>query len=172
VENIGDYFARRAREDLNRAARHQEWDYQATALSADEIAGHVGPGWRPLARQLHHDLRCLDPHYRLFQVKEKLGRLRFYADFAGPFTSECHRRVAAAVAKAAKTCEVCGGEGRLRTRRPWLETLCDACWAADRAAADERGERYAAIVLSYLLSGDPHHPTPDEIIEWLGGREP
>ena len=165
METVGDYFSRRARERLDRDARHQEWDYRATALSANELAGDVGPGWRPIVRELHHNLRSLDPGYRLFQVKEKLGRLRFYASFAGPFTGECQRRVAAAATEAARTCEVCGDRGRLRTRRPWLKTLCDACWAADRAAAEEHGERYAAIVLSYFLTGDADHPTPDEVVE-------
>ena len=63
------------------------------------------------------------------QIKEKFGTLRWYVgsnellsvivDFA-ELTSEC-------------TCLACGAEGRLRTDRMWLLTLCDAHDELDRS---------------------------------------
>lgn len=35
--------------------------------------------WLPVIEKLHKDLLAIDPDYRVAQVKEKFGRLRYYA---------------------------------------------------------------------------------------------
>lgn len=37
-------------------------------------------GWRELVIQTHCKLKAIDPEYELWQIKEKLGGLRYYAD--------------------------------------------------------------------------------------------
>lgn len=92
----------------------------------------VERGWYPIIIGLDEKLADLDPDYRVLQVKEKFGGLRYYWR-QGEAT---HRRgvvergndlVNAAVALAARTCDACGQVGTLVERRGWLRTLCMDC---------------------------------------------
>ena len=71
----------------------------------------VGEGWQPLLRQLHDRLRELAPAYRIVQIKEKFGILRFYAD---GLSQEGQRLVHQAERESSKLCERCGAPGQLR----------------------------------------------------------
>ncbi len=95
----------------------------------------VGPGWWPIIEALHKDLLILDPDYRVEQVKEKFGTLRYYAAFSEEKYPSCNVLVQFAEECSAKTCEECGEPGRLRTDRNWLKTYCDRCDAADDSQA-------------------------------------
>ena len=44
----------------------------------DKWKDDVGLGWLPLIEVLDRQLRRLDPDYRIEQVKEKFGGLRYY----------------------------------------------------------------------------------------------
>lgn len=83
-----------------------------------------GPGWYPILARLEERLRQLDPDYRVHQIKEKFGGLRFY--WAGDYDAG-DAAVDEAEAEAARTCELCGNPGHLRTRGGWLRTVCDDC---------------------------------------------
>lgn len=74
-----------------------------------------GAGWYPILARLEQRLRQIDPDYRVLQIKEKFGTLRFY--WAGRNLDAGESVVADAVAESAQTCEVCGRPGHLRTRR-------------------------------------------------------
>jgi hypothetical protein len=64
--------------------------------------------------------------FKIAQIKEKLGTLRFYWD--GKLSEHVKAAVEEAIqlahARSACTCEICGDEGRLYTRGGWLATAC------------------------------------------------
>lgn len=84
-----------------------------------------GAGWYPILARLEERLRTIDPDYRVHQIKEKFGTLRFY--WTRQNYDAGREAVADAETESARTCEVCGNPGCLRTRRGWLRTLCDDC---------------------------------------------
>lgn len=87
----------------------------------------VGDGWATLLREL---MRRIDlvldadwkdgASFRVTQCKEKYGSLRFYS--SGP--DEVERIVDWAEEVSLRTCDVCGGPGRMR-REGWLAVRCD-----------------------------------------------
>ena len=85
-----------------------------------------GGGWYDLIYQLCSDIKKLvdkDPlleDFRVEQVKEKLGGLRFYTS---PATEEVFLLIQEAERKSYTICEECGREGKLaRSRRGWYKT--------------------------------------------------
>jgi hypothetical protein len=92
----------------------------------------VGRGWHPIVTALDRKLTDLDRGYRVLQVKEKLGTLRYYwepdeTNRRQGVRDEGERFVRAAELLSARTCEECGGAGSLVQRRGWLRMLCGAC---------------------------------------------
>ena len=89
----------------------------------------VGEGWGPIVMECHRQLKHLDPGYRISQIKQKFGGLRYYFDSSYDFENIIHdvmdSVVQAAEARCAYTCEVCGTGGRLRNNSGWYKTLCD-----------------------------------------------
>lgn len=86
-----------------------------------------GPGWSELLDKLHANLVELDATYRLAQVKEKFGGLRFYADFEDSVRRQCQALVDEAERRSFHICERCGHPGTLRAERQRRLTLCDGC---------------------------------------------
>lgn len=84
-----------------------------------------GPGWYPILSRLEGRLHQTDPDYRVHQIKEKFGTLRFY--WASRNLEAGMVAVAHAEAESARTCERCGNPGRLRKRNGWFRTVCDDC---------------------------------------------
>lgn len=93
-----------------------------------------GEGWWPIIAALDADLREMYPDYRVLQVKEKFGGLRFYI---APVTESTYRqvydRIHTAEAISYKVCEWCGEPGKERGGG-WIKTLCDI-------HNEERGKR-------------------------------
>lgn len=89
----------------------------------------TGPGWYPIIAKLDQDLRKVAPDYRVLQVKEKFGGLRYYTIFPSAnwldIKDQVNPLTRAAEAEANRTCEECGQTGRLRNDRRWIRTLCD-----------------------------------------------
>lgn len=97
----------------------------------------ISPGWHQIVRSLsgtiqyHIDSRNEDrdkyqqgdgcPQVVVAQVKEKFGGLRFY--YRGG-DDVIRGMVRMAESWAARTCEICGSPGELRSGT-WLRTLCD-----------------------------------------------
>lgn len=71
-----------------------------------------------LKRQLELSIELLPT---IQQVKEKFGTLRFYVDYT---TDRVDNYIEFAERMSAKTCEVCGNPGTMRSTR-WLKVLCD-----------------------------------------------
>lgn len=89
----------------------------------------VGEGWAPIVMECHRQLNHLDPGYRITQIKEKFGGLRYYFDSSLAFDHLTHDVmdcvVTAAEYRCSITCEVCGAGGSLRKNHGWCKTLCD-----------------------------------------------
>ena len=64
--------------------------------------------------------------FRVLQIKEKFGTLRFYwsGDMSDAAKARVEEAIALATARSACTCEICGAEGRLRNRGGWFATAC------------------------------------------------
>jgi hypothetical protein len=82
-------------------------------------------GWYPLVSRANRQLRSLWPEYRVHQVKEKFGTLRFYAEFPqlNESATEVERNtvhgifsaiIQQAEIESGRTCEVCAAPGRAR----------------------------------------------------------
>lgn len=92
----------------------------------------VDAGWYPLVTATDHRLAQVDPGYRVQQIKEKFGTLRYYCapssehpspellDALDAITEDAER-------VSASTCERCGEPGILRRTRYWAKTLCTLC---------------------------------------------
>ena len=90
----------------------------------------TGEGWDNLLSELHELLVVLSPDYRLYQVKEKFGQLRFYADYVQDrgYDDKMEQIFRVVIRHyeeiSGKTCEVCGGYGELCSKQSVLRTLC------------------------------------------------
>ena len=83
----------------------------------------VGKGWNNILLELHENLVKINPDYRIVQIKEKMGGLRFYL---AESTLEMNKHVDEAERASMETCEECGREGGLFNDRGWLKTVCTA----------------------------------------------
>lgn len=99
-------------------------------------------GWDDLIRRLHNRLVGIDPNYRVMQVKEKFGGLRYYIEPSQGLDEMLCRRLYEveyeAEAESFHICEVCGEPGETRGGS-WYRTLCDTHHR-------EREEQYAALM--------------------------
>lgn len=162
---IYDYYRDWVRRLEARRARLGEWEFAAAEADTADLLLAVPAGWRPLVRDLHRSLLDVDPDYRFFDAVEDNARLRFLAEYSRG-TEQAAHLVSEATRLSTSVCVVCAAAGERRRRlRP--EILCDACFAADRAAAAERGEWYANLALLYFKSCDPAHPSPDDLAAFL-----
>lgn len=89
-------------------------------------------GWFPLIAQLHRKLKYIDPYYKIFQIKEKFGGLRYYfspseldgeADLAIK-SSIMHDVTNAAENKSFSICEICSKQGARSSKHSWIRTVC------------------------------------------------
>ncbi len=99
-------------------------------MSYEEPWGdEVGEGWKKHVLECHRQLKHLDSGYRIGQIKEKFGGLRYYYDssydFGNIIRDIMDSVVSAAEYKCSITCEVCGGGGEIRYNGGWWKTLCD-----------------------------------------------
>lgn len=100
--------------------------HQAYGLYVD-----VDDGWLPIIVTLDKRIAKIDPHYRILQIKEKFGGLRFYYELSDNVIGQGDIIVDELVEFAEyvcwSICEKCGAYGTLRTERSWVKTLCDSC---------------------------------------------
>lgn len=94
-----------------------------------------GNGWYDIIYDISKEIHefCLkhqligDSYVRAFQVKQKLGGLRFYIGRPQPpnvLGIELNDIITRGEERAAVTCEVCGAPGQLCEIRNWYNTLC------------------------------------------------
>lgn len=87
----------------------------------------IGPGWSKIVLDLHHEMVKVEPEYKILQVKEKFGGLRYYTE---PSTEAMRVLTLHAERKAWCTCYECGASGEVRPLGGGsFITLCDVCEA-------------------------------------------
>jgi hypothetical protein len=92
--------------------------------TADNWYGVVTPpGWDNIIGELDSELAQIDPDYKIFQVKEKFGALRYYSSL--DVNDQARKIVTLATLQSSITCEECGKKAELRTDRNWIRTLCN-----------------------------------------------
>lgn len=87
-------------------------------------------GWYEILEDLDNKLSYLDPDYKIMQVKEKFGTLRFYFDTNADALVKSIMDNCASMAQYASTytCEYCGERWTAKLREGgWIKTLCDNC---------------------------------------------
>lgn len=90
-----------------------------------------GSGWYQIIATLNRKLEMLDPEYKIFQIKEKFGSLRYYyeSDVKISAVKEAmNRYIRYAEMQSIQTCEECGANAKPRkTNYGWMKTRCDNC---------------------------------------------
>lgn len=92
----------------------------------------IGDGWLPLVYELSSKIEPIIQQMNaevqeecfVAQVKEKYAELRFYMSSS---TKEIDDIIAHYEEVAQKTCEYCGGPGKLDKRTSWLSIRCEKC---------------------------------------------
>lgn len=81
-------------------------------------------GWLQLLENLHNEIVKIDPDYRIYQVKEKLGGLRFYHTSKDKFLDGKISKVVSEYEKMSfHICEKTGSPGVLMKKNGWYKTL-------------------------------------------------
>lgn len=89
-----------------------------------------GDGWRDIILNLVCALDKTEITYKICQVKEKFGGLRFYVDFdpeqevSEARVNAFHKLISDAEDLSITTCEACGKPGDQTTDGYWIKTLC------------------------------------------------
>lgn len=85
---------------------------------------HCEEGWNQLIIELHTRIMDIDPEYRIYQIKEKFGGLRFYFSPSSPqFQQEISRLVSNYERMSYLVCERTGKPGELMKRNGTFKTL-------------------------------------------------
>ena len=89
----------------------------------------IGKGWLPIVVELDKQLAELDPEYKIDQIKEKFGGLRFYVSSEPPNSSmrAIYDLINEAETNSYQTCEMCGAPGERCSPNRWILTLCENC---------------------------------------------
>lgn len=126
-------------EDINKSFQADLYNFcQKNTSFALEILGNfhadyvpnfwIGPGWIPLIFDTHKQLSQIDNNYIVYQIKEKFGGLRYYAE---P-TEEKNIQLFVSIindaeAKSLSICEICSNLAQVRKTNYTYRTLCDTC---------------------------------------------
>lgn len=101
-------------------------------------------GWYKILGELDTKLAYLDPDYKINQVKEKFGTLRFYFETTkdGLIRDIMNDCVDAATYASSYTCEYCASPLGMLQDDGWVKTACPECWAKKQ---EERKKRDQAL---------------------------
>lgn len=83
-------------------------------------------GWIPLISDLYEKLLAIDPDFRIAQIKEKFGGLRFYASpsLSSENQDEFYAAIREAEVLSLRTCELTGKPGvTMVSDTGWIRTL-------------------------------------------------
>ena len=99
-------------------------------FNLDHFLNEVPKGWHHLVKDTHNKILEIDPEYRIRQIKEKFGTLRYYYEPASLHKfNEIDRIIRAAEAVSSVVCQKCGDLGAtLRNKNGWYATLCESHW--------------------------------------------
>lgn len=124
--------------DLHKALKNSFYDKQPEKYIS------IHQGWYNLVLQCHIELLNIDPFYRIFQIKEKFGSLRYYIEPSEDYweTPQDERIALTAIiakyeAMSRVTCELTGQNGLLmKSPTGWFKTL-NPVWASFNPPYDQ-----------------------------------
>ena len=97
----------------------------------------IGPGWMPIIFSLHNKILSLVNDYKIYQIKQKFGGLRFYAypivfDAYSPenkyhINQIYNHLVQSAEEQSLNTCELCSALAKVDKIGHRYATLCSSC---------------------------------------------
>lgn len=116
-------------------------------------------GWKSIIDDTHRKLKYIDPDYKISQIKEKFGGLRYYYDQSPEISYGDIRReimddiVRVAEINASNTCELCGASGsgknvQIRVHKYWYFGYCQEC--ADKVIKER--DSWAVAEKHYKIS--------------------
>lgn len=95
-------------------------------FALEHFLNEVPVGWHDLVRDTHKQIIKVDPEYRIRQIKEKFGGLRFYMSTTTPYIDGA---ISLAEAVSYTQCEYCGqSSNRGLPQKGWVKTFCDDCY--------------------------------------------
>jgi len=105
----------------------------------------VDEGWYQIVVDCDKELTAIDPNYRIFQIKEKFGGLRYYFQPSQSDTLEAMNEVVSKYEEmASRTCEATGMPGVLmKSSTGRVKTL-----SPDYVSESEHYARYSIIRMS------------------------
>lgn len=111
---------------------HPDWEILKAQTQSSYVGIGCGPGWDELIMMTHYSLYALDPGYRISQIKEKFGGLRYYFSTSEGLDEATRERMWKIEGLAGRlsesVCEECGAYGRpSNPSRSWIKTLCEDC---------------------------------------------
>lgn len=121
-----------------------------------------GDGWLDLIDRLDRDLAEIDPDYRVAQVKEKFGGLRFYFDSDLEDRTALTARIAEAEAESFRTCEITGNPGVLTANDGWyaVRDMADPVATGRRLARSPRARHRL-----FAISASTAEPAEDRLVQ-------
>lgn len=87
----------------------------------------VGWGWADLVLECHSRLVAFDENYKVLQIKQKFGGLRYYFTPSHPaYTKYMSAKLIDLEKRSYLVCEICGQPGNLRTKEKqrYFQALC------------------------------------------------
>lgn len=96
-------------------------------FALEHFLNEVPVGWHDLVRDTHKQIIKVDPEYRIRQIKEKFGGLRYYYEASRSHViAEIERVVKTSEVAASIICQNCGKVGAsLGVKNGWYATLCE-----------------------------------------------
>lgn len=92
----------------------------------DPCWSYVTDGWRDLVVRLHNTLVKVAPDYRVDQIKEKFGGLRFYTNIGYDEDSIPHMIISHFENLSFQVCDICGERGECgRVGGGYIATRCE-----------------------------------------------
>lgn len=91
----------------------------------DPCWSYLPPGWHNLVTQLHTNLVQVAPDYRIDQVKEKFGGLRFYTNIVYDANGIASIIIDHYEKRSMHICDQCGVPGTLQRIKRYIATRCE-----------------------------------------------
>lgn len=105
----------------------------------DPCWSYIPDGWVGIIERLHENLVLVAPEYRITQVKEKFGGLRFYTNIGYDPDGIASMIIQHYERESEVTCDVCGERGKIvdvgEGKMPYVASRCEEHYVEKRARA-------------------------------------
>jgi len=110
-------------------------------------------GWADLVLELHDKITQIDPDYKIHQIKEKFGLLRFYYE-SDLDEESIDDLVKEYQDKSGEICEYCGGNGRPAVFGRWFKTCCEDCLVEYKAENPSKDCKFVPELPKPIVLGE------------------